>query len=280
MFSFESLFKKHDKDTRDTKDTKDTINIVDIVEGTGHYLSKTKRPENCSYISKSRTKDTTCLSLEDLKKITGRKTGNKTELVKVIENETNNPLNIIEKNLFLYKNLPKEIEYKIKNLLYKPRINSPYHHLRTTEVNMIMRQIMYRINSKNKKYNYIGCYPSDYPYEMLTPKILSNMRSGVVLNTDPSHKPGQHWVAISIDPISNIVYYFDSLGDHPRNYKYIYSLLNKFKEFVIVNNQEYQKKDGLCGLYCINFLLCQAKSTHCFKNSDLEIKNFFRYLIK
>jgi hypothetical protein len=234
---------------------------------------------NCSIISKSRTKKYTCLTLDDLKDISG-KTGTKQFLIKEIEKEINKSLSSVEKTLYLYNVLPPHVEYRIKNLLFKPLVKSPYHYLKTTEINMFMRQTLYKINHPIKKYHYIGCYPADYSYNNIISNIHPKVDSGIILNTDPSYKKGQHWVAMSFNA-SKDCYYFDSLGDHPKKYKHIYSLLNKFKKVVIVNNKEYQKKDGLCGLYCINFLLCQIKNKkYCFNNTDKDMKSIFSQLIK
>jgi hypothetical protein len=229
----------------------------------------------CSTISKSRTRTKTCLSLKDLEQITGKR-GSKDVLIKHTENVIKRPLYKAEKDLYKYIKLPEKLEYDIKYMLYKPSANSPNRGLYTTEMNQVLKQIFYKIDPKEKKYKFLGTYPADY-HGVNIPK---NINSGIVFNTDPSYKSGTHWVAISIHPKANTVYYFDSFGKPPNHYisKFLKNIPYKLR---VVSNKPFQKEDGLCGLYALNFLLCKAESKeYCFENTDKEIKKIFNVLIK
>ena len=45
------------------------------------------------------------------------------------------------------------------------------------------------------------------------PRIPKQKTLALIANTDPSHKPGQHWVAVFFNKTT--VYYFDSYGRSP-----------------------------------------------------------------
>ena len=225
----------------------------------------------CSKISKSRTKGTTCLTLEQLKKIAGVNRGTKADIISFLENLFNIPFKEIEKNLYLYVkdiSLAREIKY----MTFKTGVNNPEQSLKTSEIDSIMFQALSYPEFKN--YKYLGCHPADY-----RGKVLKSKNCGIILNTDPSNRSGKHWVAISIKKGGKHAEYFDPLGGLPN--KYISTFLSQF-ETVNKNTREYQKIFGLCGLYCINFLLCQAgtKKGWCVENEDKEIKKIFKHLIK
>ncbi len=46
--------------------------------------------------------------------------------------------------------------------------------------------------------SYLDCFIGTYSRDRL-PKIVESLPVGLVVNTDPSDQPGQHWVAIFIN---------------------------------------------------------------------------------
>jgi hypothetical protein len=65
--------------------------------------------------------------------------------------------------------------------------------------------------SKTSK-KFCGVFPADQ-----LPKSLSTFPCGFVVNTDPSTKPGTHWVVFYF-PTYNTGEFFDSYGQPPEHY--------------------------------------------------------------
>ena len=83
--------------------------------------------------------------------------------------------------------------------------------------------------------------------------------SSLILNTDTSNKPGEHWLALYYDENGNCEF-FDSFGFHPDFYNLTNYLKLTSKSFI------YNKKtlQGIfskyCGHYCILFLLIRSRN--------------------
>ena len=110
---------------------------------------------------------------------------------------------------------------------------------------------------------------------------------GVVFNTDPHNKPGQHWMSLYMD-LSGInikrvpaIYYFDSYGRKPG--KEVSKLIKKVRKQgekcnnpvkYFYNDKEYQNKEAQCGMYCIHFIKEMQKGIDFkkFLNSGLSDK--------
>lgn len=90
---------------------------------------------------------------------------------------------------------------------------------------------------------------------------------GVVFNTDPSYKPGQHWIAIFVNVEEGKFFFFDSTGTPPPNE--INILLNRLgmeaKEYfekekrgkkaeICINAKIHQLENTECGVYCLYFI--------------------------
>lgn len=106
-----------------------------------------------------------------------------------------------------------------------------------------------------KKYK---CFKGVYPSDLLPWKTKLPLR--IIINTDPSGKPGQHWVAISIDEEGN-GFFFDSFALPP--------VVPEIKRFLdtratkgwIRNNRQIQDiTTSTCGYYCVLFIIyvCNA----------------------
>ena len=116
-------------------------------------------------------------------------------------------------------------------------------------------------------------YKGTYPRDRLPDKIPPN--SGVIINTDKSSGPGQHWIAVYNGPRCAI--YFDSFGLPPLH-KEIISFLDRISDigwaFNTITFQSMNSKT--CGLYSIYFL------TNYFNGGDFinfrKIFNFKRTL--
>lgn len=134
-------------------------------------------------------------------------------------------------------------------------------------------------------YYYVGSVPIDFNIHTETGKcIVSSLCSlslselykkgyrkiGIVFNTDPHDKPGEHWIAAFANISDDIEYpqmsYFDSYAHRPE--PQIQELMQRWKEQIdklgkhkkpmklFYNSIRHQYKDAQCGMYCIYFLHC------------------------
>lgn len=94
---------------------------------------------------------------------------------------------------------------------------------------------------------FLGTWPCD-----MIPDI--SPREGVVVNTDPSNKPGTHWIAI-YRPAHGPVEYFDSFGLPPlipETINYMNRIAPHGWTYSISNVQH--EINNSCGQHCINYL--------------------------
>lgn len=90
---------------------------------------------------------------------------------------------------------------------------------------------------------------------------------GIVFNTDPSYKSGQHWIALFIQLQKGKIFFFDSTGNDPPDEVDV--LMNRlgreaeiyFKEKnkeinveLLINKQKHQQGNTECGVYCLFFI--------------------------
>jgi hypothetical protein len=119
---------------------------------------------------------------------------------------------------------------------------------------MNSRQIFTLLHSTIPKQFY-GVFPSDQ-----LPSKVAVFPACFVNNTDPSGKPGSHWVAIYIDS-NKRGEYFDSYG-RPPEILAIKSFLNEYSECWGYNEKRLQGLfSSVCGHYCIYFILQRAFGT-------------------
>lgn len=97
---------------------------------------------------------------------------------------------------------------------------------------------------------------------------LSNGKSkiGIVFNTDPSTKGGEHWISMYIDLGKHNndnygIYYFDSFGKKPsiEVKELIQKIINQGSQsdrklLYFYNDYSYQKANSQCGMYAIHFI--------------------------
>lgn len=134
--------------------------------------------------------------------------------------------------------------------------------LDTDEINGFMN----KFSKKHPQFVYIGAIPSDIHPNF---KIDTDFDYGIIFNTDPIKKDGEHWVAVYIDnhpthDHSKSVEYYDSMGQPPikRIDRYIRKKFEGYKYKINdVIHQKYLIKKGrkrvineMCGVYAIEFL--------------------------
>lgn len=120
---------------------------------------------------------------------------------------------------------------------------------------------------------FIGVYANDN----LPSKVLQKP-CAIIINTDPAHKRGEHWVAVYFDVLNNAEY-FDSYGFEP----YIPNIVS----FLQVNSLkwDYNRKlfqsytSSVCGMFCLLYLYfkCRGSSLKYIQNmftDNLELNDF------
>lgn len=100
--------------------------------------------------------------------------------------------------------------------------------------------------------------------------INPTQSAALVVNTDPSYKPGEHWVALYYDGVGKFTY-FDSFGLPPRH--------RELTDFIERNsNTPYSYNPHIlqdllsvaCGLYAIYFIMVMCRSG----NLKLALRHF------
>jgi hypothetical protein len=113
-----------------------------------------------------------------------------------------------------------------------------------------------------KNYNcFIGVFPRDLlPKEKITKRPIA-----LIVNTDPSYLPGQHWIALFINT-DNVAEYFDSYGLPPLN-KEIFQFLNKLnvEKLVYQTKQLQGLRSSTCGHYCVTFIKLRCQEIPFYK---------------
>jgi len=253
--------------------------------------------------------DGSCFSLDSLKLI-AKEYNNKNENKININNNKKKLVNDLTKafsnvcsnqTCWLTTDIVKYLKNKeINENTFRPSGPSTGNQwLSTTDINKV-------INQYENKYNdfvFLGALPNDFQE---VPNIgLSNIdfndfidsgksKLGMVINLDNHNQSGSHWVALYTDLKKNKIYYFDSIGQKPKNtiktfnnkilnyllkQKYnknievetiIKDIKNKkkidntneklLKKFDIrYNNIQHQFENSECGVYSINFILRSVK---------------------
>lgn len=125
---------------------------------------------------------------------------------------------------------------------------------------------------------FIGIFPRDrLP---LNPKYPSC----IVLNTDPSTREGEHWLAIHYDQ-HGYAEFFDSFAKPPSYYNLEKYLLKTSRHW-IYNETELQSFSPYCGHYCCLFLIFKCRNYKMsafldfFTNSQIKNDLIIHDLIK
>jgi hypothetical protein len=102
-------------------------------------------------------------------------------------------------------------------------------------------------NSYTASWNPVVCAKDELPHRM--PQV----NQAYVINTDDSHLPGTHWVAVYF-PQEGCVEYFDSYGLPPLDDDII-DFMRRNAQTTRFNNVKLQGIDYMvCGQYCVYFL--------------------------
>ena len=180
----------------------------------------------------------------------------------------------------------------------------PYQWLTSVEILEVMEQYKHKFSN----FEFIGPSPIDFDskelsgtcvWKQLCNLQLSNFlnqnppktKIGIIFNTHPHYKSGEHWISLFIDLDKNFIFYFDSNGDkEPKEIRVLVKriqkqgkLLNIKLPFYSNKGKEHQLKDGQCGVYCLYFivqLLRENKDYLYFKKHRIKDEDMRDYRLK
>ena len=117
-----------------------------------------------------------------------------------------------------------------------------------------------------------GVYAADHAKAL----EVTEFPSGYIINTDPSDKPGTHWVCLYVwgTPSNTIGEFFCSYGEPPQTYN--------FKSWIesTVTSWTYNKKrlqadsSSVCGHYCLFYLLHRFRNIPLISIQDMFTRDF------
>jgi hypothetical protein len=97
------------------------------------------------------------------------------------------------------------------------------------------------------------CFIGTFARDLLPSKPINKLPCALIMNTDESFKPGEHWIALYLD--KNSCEYFDSFGLPPLHDEIISFLKqNKIKKILYNSNQIQSITSQTCGAYCVLFV--------------------------
>ena len=176
---------------------------------------------------------------------------------------------------------------------------NPNEWLSSTDIIKVMKQY----EKAYKCFDFIGPSPIDFDtrqlygecvWEELCNFNLEKMikrgktKVGIIFNTDPHNKPGQHWISMFINIKKGDIFFFDSTGDDsPPEVK---KLIDRIKQqglalnppirFKVDSNKgvEHQYGNTECGIYSIFFIVHMLEDkltetylkTHILKDKYME----------
>lgn len=168
-----------------------------------------------------------------------------------------------------------------------PKIWKTDEWLSSLDIEAVMKQY----EKYYKCFEFLGPSPIDFDHhklygecvwEELCKLNISDMikrhknKIGIILNTDPHYKDGEHWISLFINIKKKYIIYFDSNGNPPP--KEVKELITKITKQgkqigidfdVLINTLEHQKTESECGMYSLYFIIQMLKD----KNKDYFLRN-------
>ena len=280
--------------------------------------------KHCTPSNKS--EDISCIPLKLLKKIARslnkydsdegkiKLRCSKDELHKCISDRIKGMSNCRYENCWITINIIKnellDNEIDLFESSFRPSIpekwdENPNEWLSTVDINRVMEQY----EKAYPNFQYMGANPIDFNKKLRKNKCVSDelcklniedirkkgkKSIGMVFNTDPHDKSGEHWFAVYIDLYgTNIkkkphIFHFDSLAKEPKDeivnfvedIKKQCGSLNKGKKIdFLFNDIKHQHNNTECGVYCLHFLvsMLQGKDFKKYiknKRSDEQMEKF------
>lgn len=198
-----------------------------------------------------------------------------------------------------------KVDKEMLNYTFSP--NAPLEWKKKPNTWLSSTDIIGVMNQYEKKYpffEFLGPSPIDFDktkmfgecvWEEICRFNVENMlkqskkKIGMIFNTDPHNKSGEHWIALFLDLERKFLFYFDSVAQRTpspimRLIERIIGQLNNLniKVKIIKNNVPHQKKNTECGVYCLYFIsqLVKNVSPDFFlrdRITDDQIHSFRKY---
>jgi len=250
---------------------------------------------NCSPKSKDDINDFSCYTDESILKLRDRWNARHPDVLI----KTNDPLEI-HNNLKIYlssvcnkescwlkqKTHFGELPANLKDS-FAPKTpiewkKNPNEWLSSVDIIKVMKQY----EKAYKCFDFIGPSPIDFDKHKLYGECVweelckfnlkdeikkGKYKIGIIYNTDPHYRSGQHWISMFINIKKKIIFYFDSTGDPAP--KEVDNFINKVKDqgaslspkinFKIDSSygHKHQKKNSECGVYSLFFIVSMLKDT-------------------
>jgi hypothetical protein len=133
-------------------------------------------------------------------------------------------------------------------------------------------------------FKFLGPYPIDFDGEKGKPCVEKEMcdfqlkdyvkrgykKIGIIFNTDPHYKSGEHWISLFINLRINEIFFFDSAGDKiPKEIKHFVDrviiqgkqLTPSLDIWFEQNDKTHQHTSTECGMYALYFIINMLKDT-------------------
>ena len=165
-------------------------------------------------------------------------------------------------------------------------------------------EVMNQFEKTYKCFDFIGPSPIDYDTHKLYGECVweelchfnlaehikkGKTKIGIIFNTDPHYKGGEHWISLFINIKKGEIFFFDSAGNKASNQvmKFVnnvieqgHSLLNNRINFKFDQNYpiEHQYHNTECGIYALFFIIHMLEDkitghylkTHLLKDKYME----------
>jgi hypothetical protein len=150
---------------------------------------------------------------------------------------------------------------------------NPNEWLSSVDIMKVMKQY----ENAYKCFDFIGPSPIDFDTKMLYGECVwdelcnfdlseqikdGKTKIGIIFNTDPHNKPGQHWISMFINIKKKKIFFFDSVGDKaPKEIMILVNRIIKQGKKLNINIKfdqnhpvEHQYGDTECGIYSLFFI--------------------------
>uniref|UniRef100_A0A6C0IFK3 Ubiquitin-like protease family profile domain-containing protein n=1 Tax=viral metagenome TaxID=1070528 RepID=A0A6C0IFK3_9ZZZZ len=150
---------------------------------------------------------------------------------------------------------------------------NPNEWLSSIDIMKVMKQY----EKAYKCFDFIGPTPIDFDTKMLYGECVwdelcnfslseqikkGKTKIGIIFNTDPHDKPGQHWISMFINIKKKKIFFFDSVGDKaPKEIMVLVNRIIKQGKKINMNMKfdqnhpvEHQYGDTECGVYSLFFI--------------------------
>tara|TARA_B110000285_G_scaffold137225_1_gene153717 strand:- start:669 stop:1637 length:969 start_codon:yes stop_codon:yes gene_type:complete len=175
-----------------------------------------------------------------------------------------------------------KVDNELLNYTFAPKSpdewkRKPNEWLSSLDIESVMKQY----EKYYRCFEFLGPSPIDYDHHKLYGECvweelchlnLSKMikrnknKLGIIFNTDPHYKNGEHWISMFVNIKKKFIVYFDSNGNEPPKQvkKLIHTIEKQGKQLGIdfkvhINKREHQKTDSECGMYSLYFIIQMLK---------------------